>query len=266
MTRSRTLQDLLSLKGRVAVVTGGAGYLGSVISETLAEQGAHVVVCSRDEVKCRRFADALSARFGVECLGIGADLMNSASFEKAARKAAAKFGKINILVNNAWSTKKNTFEAATEEEWKRDMDWLTALFMAVKKTAAHLKKTRGVILNVASMYGVLAPDHRVYERADLANPPGYGTAKAGVIQLTRYLASFLSPHKIRVNAITPGAFPLPETQEKDAAFTRRLSERNPMGRVGEPDDLKGAVALLCSDASKYMTGQNLCVDGGWGVW
>jgi gluconate 5-dehydrogenase len=128
-----------------------------------------------------------------------------------------------------------------------------------------LKKTKGVIINTTSMYGHVAPDHRIYDGIEFANPPSYGAAKAGVLQLTKYLASFLSPHGIRVNAVSPGPFPFLETL-KNKEFKESLESKNMLGRVGEPDDLKGAFALLASDASKYMTGQNICVDGGWTAW
>ncbi len=115
------------------------------------------------------------------------------------------------------------------------------------------------------MYGHIGPDYRIYDGKEFANPPSYGAAKAGVIQFTKYLASFLSPHGIRVNALSPGAFPHPPTQ-KHEDFMEKLGSKNPMNRIGQPDELKGAVALLCSDAGSYITGQNLCVDGGWAIW
>jgi gluconate 5-dehydrogenase len=115
------------------------------------------------------------------------------------------------------------------------------------------------------MYGYVAPDYRLYDGQELANPPSYGAAKAGVLQFTRYLSSFLAPYGIRANCLSPGAFPHPPTQA-NTAFMERLSGKNPLGRIGQPHELKGAVALLCSDAGSYMTGQNVCVDGGWAAW
>ncbi len=123
-----------------------------------------------------------------------------------------------------------------------------------------------MILTIGSMYGHVAPDHRLYQDVPQANPPSYGAAKAGVIQLTRYLASFLAPHGIRANCISPGPFPLGATQQQYPEFIARLNAKNPLGRVGVPHEIKGAAALLCSPASSYMTGQNICIDGGWAVW
>jgi gluconate 5-dehydrogenase len=142
---------------------------------------------------------------------------------------------------------------------------LNSPFRMIKAAFPMLKARRGVILNIASMYGHVAPDYHIYEGTTFANPPSYGAAKAGVIQFTKYLASFLSPHGIRANALSPGAFPHPPTMEHKV-FLERLSAKNPLNRVGKPDELKGAVALLCSDAGSYITGQNICVDGGWAVW
>ena len=116
------------------------------------------------------------------------------------------------------------------------------------------------------MYGHVAPDYRLYDSDKFANPPSYGAAKAGVIQLTKYIASFLSPYGIRANCISPGPFPFETTQIENPDFIERLNAKNPQNRIGKPFELKGAAALLCSDASSYMTGQNVCVDGGWSTW
>lgn len=143
---------------------------------------------------------------------------------------------------------------------------LNSVFRMIKAAFPALKETCGTILNIASMYGIVAPDHRLYDGKKYANPPSYGAAKAGVLQLTRYLSSFLSPHGIRVNAISPGPFPYESTQKENPAFIERLAGKNPMNRIGKPFELKGAAALLCSDAASYITGQNISVDGGWTAW
>jgi gluconate 5-dehydrogenase len=143
---------------------------------------------------------------------------------------------------------------------------LTGPFRMTKACFEPLKASRGVVLNVASMYGIVAPDHRLYDGEKYANPPSYGAAKAGVLQFTRYLASFLSPHGIRVNAISPGPFPYKSTQRENPAFIERLGAKNMMNRIGEPHEVKGAAVFLCSDAATYVTGQNVSIDGGWTSW
>jgi len=259
--------ELLSLKGRTALVTGGAGYLGTAMCETLAELGSNVAIASRDAVKCQQRAEELGQRFpGVRFLPLGMNVMESESIRTGLDRIHADLGPLDILVNNAWSGNKNTWESITEADWMYDIDMsLNSVFRVTKAAFEDLKARKGVILNITSMYGHVAPDYRIYDGKLFANPPSYGAAKAGVIQFTKYLASFLSPHGIRVNALSPGAYPHEATQQHKE-FMAHLSAKNPLGRIGYPDDLKGAVALLCSDASAYMTGQNICVDGGWAAW
>ena len=248
-------------------MTGGAGYLGIAICETLAELGANVAIVSRDHEKCESWANELSKKYNSKTLAISVDITDPQGIRRALRVVKENFRSIDILVNNAWSGKKNTFESITYDDWKYDIDvCLNAVFYCVKEAFEYLKLSSGVILNTASMYGHVSPDYRLYQSDDLANPPSYGAAKAGVIQLTKYLASFLSPHNIRVNAISPGPFPFPEICDDNPEFIEALKNKTMANRIGSPEDLKGVVALLCTDASKYITGQNICVDGGWAVW
>jgi gluconate 5-dehydrogenase len=268
MSSDKTIHHLLSLEGRTAVVTGGAGFLGTAISSTLAELGANVVIASRDAGKCRTRCEEIVASIGpkAQMMAHALDLLDAKSTATLVGAVVERFGGIDILVNNAWSGNKNSWESISEADWVYDIDMsLNGTFRMVKAAFEALRTRRGVIMNVASMYGHVAPDYRIYDGKQFANPPSYGAAKAGVIQFTRYLASFLSPHGIRVNCLSPGAFPHPATREH-ADFMARLCAKNPMNRLGEPADLKGAVALLCSDAGSYITGQNLCVDGGWAIW
>jgi gluconate 5-dehydrogenase len=265
---NKSLQQLLSLKGKTAVVTGGGGYLGTAISETLAELGANLVLASRDQAKCQKECDELLRLTGgsVQAVAFELDVLRKDSTAEFFARVHEHFEGVDILVNNAWSGNKNTWESITDEDWEHDIDMsLNSVFRLTKAAFADLKATRGVILNIGSMDGHIGPDYRIYDGKEFANPPSYGAAKAGVIQLTKYLASFLSPHGIRVNALSPGAFPHPPTQ-RHQEFMNRLSSKNPMNRIGQPEELKGAVALLCSDAGSYITGQNLCVDGGWAIW
>ena len=265
---NKSLQQLLSLKGKTAVVTGGAGYLGTAISETLAELGANLVLASRDRAKCQEKSEEILRLTGgsVQAVALELDVLSKDSANRFFAEVHQHFNAIDILVNNAWSGNKNTWESITDEDWEHDIDMsLNSVFRLTKAAFPDLKTTRGVILNIASMYGHIGPDYRIYDGKQFANPPSYGAAKAGVIQFTKYLASFLSPYGIRVNALSPGAFPHPPTQ-KHEEFMQRLASKNPMNRIGQPEELKGAVALLCSDAGSYITGQNLCVDGGWAIW
>lgn len=262
------LEELFSLKGKVALVTGGAGYLGTEICEALVELGAEVIIASRDLESATQRCLEITDRFGGETKisAVPLDLMNKESIKSTTTLIYEQYGGLDILVNNAWSGKKNTFESITDEDWDYDIEMsLNSVFRMVKASLPALIQKKGVILNVASMYGHVAPDYRLYDGNQFANPPSYGAAKAGVIQFTKYLASFLSPEGIRVNCLSPGPFPTAETQ-KNTDFINRLAAKNPMNRIGQPHEIKGAVVLLCSDASSYMTGQNVCVDGGWTSW
>lgn len=262
----KKLNELMDLKGKTVFIVGGAGYLGSSMAHALAELGANIVIGSRDGEKCEQFAQLLKENYDIDSLGLEMDILDVTSISNALKTLIERFGTLDILINSAWSGKKNTFESISYEDWKYDIDvCLNAVFYTVKEAYEYLKESKGVIVNIASMYGHVAPDYRMYDGKEFANPPSYGAAKAGVIQLTKYLASFMSPYGIRVNAISPGPFPFPETQ-KNEEFVERLSSKNMLNRIGQPDDLKGAIALLCTDASSYMTGQNICVDGGWTVW
>ncbi|KAA0890492.1 SDR family NAD(P)-dependent oxidoreductase [Oryzomonas rubra] len=264
----KNINDLLSLKGRVALVTGGAGYLGSEMSYTLAELGANVVIASRDLKKCQERCEEIAENVGngIKMLAIELDLLDKQSIVRCFEEIHKHFDAIDILINNAWSGNKNSWESINDKDWDYDINMsLNSNFRITKIAFPDLVKTKGVILNIASMYGHISPDYRIYDGEQFTNPPSYGAAKAGVIQFTKYLASFLSPHQIRVNALSPGAFPHEATQQH-TEFMARLGSKNPMNRIGYPYELKGAVALLCSDAGSYITGQNICVDGGWGAW
>ncbi|MEK5146261.1 SDR family oxidoreductase [Psychrobacillus sp. FSL K6-4615] len=258
-----TLTELFNLSGKTALVTGGAGYLGYSISESLAELGANIIIASRNIENSKNKIEELKVQFpNVEIKAVQLDLMDKESI----RSFVDQLDCLDILVNNAWSGNKNSFESISDLDWEYDIDMsLNSVFRLVKATMPKLIETKGVILNITSMYGHIAPDYRLYNEEKYTNPPSYGAAKAGVIQFTKYLSSFLAPHEIRVNCLSPGPFPHPETQQ-DEEFMKRLSEKNPLNRIGQPHEIKGAVALLCSNASSYMTGQNVCVDGGWGVW
>lgn len=219
---SISLKELFDLSGKTALITGGAGYLGTEICEALAEQGANIYIASRDENKCKLLADKLAAKYPNQNFSaLKLDLMSKNSIEDT----VSKINKLDILINNAWSGNKNSFESISNEDWEYDIDMsLNSVFRLVKATQHLLKQSQGVILNTASMYGHVAPDYRMYNNEKYTNSPSYGAAKAAVIQFSKYLSSFLAPYHIRVNCISPGPFPFPETQ-KDEEFMRRLGKK-----------------------------------------
>ncbi len=264
---TKFLADLFCLKGKTFLVSGGAGLLGSQISEALAEHGATVLIASRNLEQCKAKAGELETTFNTKSEGYQVDITDSKSIEVLFEKLKLDGYQLSGLINSSGFGKKNTWETISEEDWTYDLDVsLTGPFRMTKAAFSDLKETQGVVLNIASMYGIVAPDHRMYDGKKYANPPSYNAAKGGLLQFNRYLASFLSPHGIRVNAISPGPFPYESTQKENPNFIDRLAEKNPLNRIGIPYELKGAAILLCSDASSYITGQNLSIDGGWTIW
>ena len=196
------LADLFSLKGRTALVIGGSGLLGGQISYAFAELGAELIIASRNQNRTSEFVATLKQQFpGLRAHALTVDITQPDSIKALmARTGELTNGGLDVLVNSGWSGRKNTFESISDEDWNNDIEvCLNGVFRCVKAATPMLKARRGNILSIASMYGHVAPDYRMYDSEKFSNPPSYGAAKAGVIQLTKYLASFLSVHGIRAN-------------------------------------------------------------------
>lgn len=261
---STPLDKLFSLRGKTVLVTGGYGHLGVAVSTGLAEAGADVFVLGRDEDKFRNaFADTAQTSIRFQYCDIAQTESIAAAFEEV----AGVQGKIDVLVNNAVYSKGQHPEQLSNEEWEFGIDGnLNSVYRCIREVIPFLKEHGGRIINVSSMYGMVSPDFGIYEESPTSlNPPHYGAAKAGVLQLTRYFACYLGKHNITVNAVTPGPFPSATVQQNEA-FIQKLKEKNPLGRIGKPEELKGAFVYLASDASAFMTGQNMVIDGGWTAW
>ena len=259
---------MFSLKGKVAIVTGGAGHLGTAISEALAQYGAKLVIASRNADQCQTLARQLSKDYGIEAKGSELDMCSHDSVIQCMEKVHSEMGSVDILINNASSGKPSIgIEAVTEEDWLNGLNGtINGVFRCTKTVIPYMRKNHyGVIINISSMYGIVSPDSRIYGDSGYNNPPDYGAGKAAIIQFTKYSACHLACDGIRVNAISPGPFPGAEVQQ-NKTFISNLENRVPLGRIGRPDDLKGAIVFLASNASSYVTGQNIIVDGGWTVW
>lgn len=263
------LSSLLSLEGKVAVVTGGAGWLGNSICETLAELGAKIFIASRDASKhesvINNLAGQTKSNHKIESVQL--DLNSEESVKNCFAEIIDNTGQIDILINNAYSGPSHSFMQTSVSEWKNIMDvGLTGYFITMKEAASTMQNTGGgVIVNVASMYGLVSPDFTVYDETQFSSSPAYGAAKAGIIQLTRYAACSLAKYNIRVNSLSLGPFPAKAVQQ-DETFISRLATKTPLGRIGSPWEIKGALAFLATQASSYVTGHNLVVDGGWTAW
>ncbi|MGH9729323.1 MAG: SDR family oxidoreductase [Candidatus Acidiferrales bacterium] len=256
------IRELFSLQGRVALVTGGAGRYGRQISTALAEARATVIVASRGAARCEEFAARLR-RDGFDAEGLALDLTEEESVECLASQIESRWGKLDVLVNNAVAVTAEPFEKHSAGDWARAMECnSTVLYRACRIFGDVMcRNGSGSIVNMGSIYGVVSPDFRIYAGHDeMTNPPSYGFAKAGMIQLTRYLAVYFGPLGIRVNCLSPGGLYSPAMPEK---FVEKYVYRTPLGRMAGANDIKGAAVFLASDASAYITGQNLLVDGGY---
>ena len=253
--------DLFRIDGKVALVTGGTGILGAPIATALAEAGAKVIIASRDEGHCRSFAADLS-KSGLKVEGERLDLASEDEIRTLRDRILKRHSRLDILFNNAVARSGGDLRNVTAEQWNEAMQVnSTGIFLASQVFSEPMQAQRsGSIINISSIYGVVGPNFSIYEGTTIVNPVNYAFAKSGIIGLTRYLASFLGPFGIRVNCLSPGGVWTPDTPE---SFNRNYSSRTLLGRMALPEDIKGAALFLASDASAYVTGQNIPVDGGW---
>jgi gluconate 5-dehydrogenase len=257
-------QDLFSLAGKTVMITGGSGYLGSAIAQATADFGARVVVLDVREANGAREADGRIAF--VSC-----DVSATASISESFRKVRQMCGSIDVLINGvtygAGYGAEGTVDRMSDEDWWKGLDGaLGTTFRCTREAVPYMEEAGGgSIVNIASMYGVVSPDPSIYGDSGANNPANYGAGKAGVLQFTRYCAAHLAKKGIRVNSITPGPFPNDRVQQNEP-FVEQLCRKTMLGRIGQPHDIVGAAMLLASDASAFMTGANLVVDGGWTAW
>jgi NAD(P)-dependent dehydrogenase (short-subunit alcohol dehydrogenase family) len=273
---------LFSLDGKVAVVTGSLGLLGRQHCRALALAGADVIVTDIDAAGCDAFAAEVRGALGDEAtnrvIGIGANVTDPASLRALHERACDEIGEIDILVNNAaindmfenpaMAGELSMFENYPLEMFQRSLDVnVTGVFLCSQIIgSAMARRRRGSIINIASTYGIVAPDQSLYRRPDgtqsFHKSAAYPVTKGAVISFTRFLAAYWGSSGVRVNALSPGGV----ENGQDEYFIERYSERTPLGRMATPTDYQGALIFLASDASAYMTGANLVVDGGWTVW
>jgi NAD(P)-dependent dehydrogenase (short-subunit alcohol dehydrogenase family) len=260
---ANTLSKNFRLDGRTAFVSGARGHLGQAMTRALAEAGAHVIVNGRDDAKLAQFeADLRGEGFSIERAAF--DVGNLA----AVRAFFASRPRLDILVNNAVSMQVKSFASLEPEDFAAtSASAVTAAFEAARAARPALQAAVAAagdasIVNIASMYGQVAPDGRLYPAREAQSPFHYGPAKAGLLQLTRHLAAELGPEGIRVNALVPGPFPA----RIDADLAASLSARTMLGRLGQAREIEGPLLFLASRASSYMTGAALNIDGGWTAW
>lgn len=267
---TRTLRQLMDMRGRRVLLTGGGGHLGRVVAEAYAELGSELVLIDRDGEAAETVAHDVSERWSVDCQALEYDLEEPGIATEILRRAAPD-GRLDVLVNAAafvgttdvpgWAT---SFEEQSADTWRRALEVnLTAPFTLVQAAAPMLRTAPagGAVVNVSSIYGSAGPDEALYRGLEMGNPAAYAASKGGLEQLTRWLATTLAP-EIRVNAIAPGGIERGQPEE----FVQRYRRRTPLNRMATEEDLKGAFAYLGSGLSRYVTGQVLVVDGGWLAW
>ncbi len=276
MNEKDPYRDLFSLQGKTAIVTGGLGILGKRFCAGLATFGAQVGVIDLDESAAAAYADELSKRYGVKAVGVGCNVADPVSVAAMVEQVVAALGGIHILHNNAAtkSTDLDAFFAPFEDyalqEWRKIMAVnIDGMFLVAQAVGKQMIKqgVGGSIIQTASHYGINGPDKRIYEGSFYLNrqintPAVYTVSKAAVVGLTKYLATYWADQNIRVNTLTPGGV---ESGQNDE-FKRRYSAKVPLGRMANGDELVGALVFMASDASSYMTGHNMIVDGGWSAW
>ena len=275
MSEARIMHQF-DITGRVAVVTGGAGLLGAEFCRTLAEAGAQVVIADLNGAAASSLAHML-VQDGLHAIGVGTDVASPVSVQGMVTAALDTFGRLDILVNSAAldpkfdpqhrSAQGNTFEDYPLEAWRQALEVnLTGAFLCCQAAVKPmLEQGGGIIVNVASVYGVVGPDQRIYQRPGQPaqyKPAYYTVTKAGLLGLTHYLATYYAGKNIRVNALTPGGV----YNNHDDDFVKAYSARTVLGRMAEKDEMNAALLFLVSNASTYMTGANLIIDGGWIAW
>ncbi len=260
-----TVPQLFNLAGRVALVTGGCGHLGAALCRGLAEAGAAVIVSSRDVDRATASAQALPQIGDARHAAVSLDHMRPETLTSSFSNALAHAGKIDILVNNGHEALAADWTTIEPDEFTRQLANATGYFTLARlvRDAAVARNSPASIVLLGSMYGLVGSYPDAYESVAPASSVAYQTLKGGIVQMARHLAVYWAKDRVRVNCLSPGPFPGPQAP---AQLVERLKAKSPLGRMGLPSELKGAVAFLAADASSYLTGHNLVVDGGWTAW
>lgn len=263
------INKLFDLKGKVVVLTGAAGNLGEQYALGLSQAGANVVLCDVNFSGCKKIAKTIKEKFNVNPEPIQLDLTKQSSISSLVAKTMKKYSKIDVLINNAAyqgndKIRKTSFENLSLKHWNQALSInLTGIFLTCQEVGKIMVKQKfGNIINIGSTYGIVAPDQRIYGKSGQNAAAFYSATKSGIINLTRYLASYWAGTGIRVNTLSPGG--VQKNQPKD--FISNYSQKTMLGRMAKKDEYVGAIIFLASDASSYMTGSNLIIDGGWTAW
>jgi len=264
--------DLFSLKNRTVVLTGSAGRLGNRFAHVLSQAGADVVLLDINKSENKKLEKELRDLYKTNPTAYTVDINKPNKMQHLTKKIISKYSKIDVLINNAHSVpRKNpklseSFEKFPDDIWEIMVtETLRGLFFCSKEIGNVMsKQNKGVIINISSIYGMVGPDQRIYGTSKLNSPVAYSVTKGGVVNMTRYLASYWQGKNIRVNTLTLGG--VNDKKLQKPSFVKNYSKRTILGRMASKNDFDGALLFLASDASSYMTGANLVIDGGWTAW
>jgi NAD(P)-dependent dehydrogenase (short-subunit alcohol dehydrogenase family) len=262
-----TIQKLFDLRGKTCLITGATGHLGAAMAAALAEAGASVIASSRKLPEAQRSIAALPVRHeGQKHYAAAIDQMeDETSIQRAFDRAVETAGQIDVLVNNGHELLGADWTSVSGEQFSRHLANATGYFLLARHLRNHAvaRRAPASIIMLGSMYGLVGSYPDVYDDICAPSPVAYQTLKGGLIQMTRHLAAYWAKDGIRVNTLSPGPFP---SSSADSRLLERLTKKTPLGRMGQSYELKGAIVFLASDASSFMTGQNLIIDGGWTAW
>ena len=272
--RFEKTKKIFNLKNKVIILTGSAGLLGSQYAQILSDAGAKLILVDVDIKKNQKLADNINRKYKTRPICENVDITSKEEVKELALKIKKRFGKIDGLINNAFLNHaksqskhgKNSFEAFPIDIWKKSLELnLTGVFLCCQEIGNIMAKQKnGVIVNISSIYGMTGADQRIYDKSNLNSPVSYAASKGGILNLTRYLAAYWHKKNVRVNTLTLGGVKDESYQNKK--FIKKYSEKTILGRMANKDDYQGAILFLMSDASSYMTGSNLIIDGGWTAW
>lgn len=263
------VEKLFNISNKVVILTGASGFLGQQYSEALSQKNVKIVLADINYQKCKKLEEQLNRKYSNETLSLKLDVGNKKSVQNMVSKTLKKFGQIDGLINNAVFPETVKERSIPLETFPLDIlqkiisvNTIGSFLCSQEVGKIMAKKKNGVIVNISSIYGMVAADQRIYGKSGLNSSIGYALTKSSVINLTRYLSSYWGNKGIRVNTLTLGGV----EYNQDPEFIKKYSEKTMIGRMAQKDEYVGAIVFLLSDASSYMTGSNLIVDGGWTAW
>ena len=266
-------QKIFDIKGKTVVLTGSAGKVGSRFAHTLSNAGANVILVDKESKKNTKLESEIIQKYKTKAIAQNIDINDSIQVENLVEFVLKKYKKIDVLINNAHIVPRNhpkrdaPFEKFPVELWDETIsDNMRGIFLCSQKIGKSMvKRKKGIIVNISSIYGIIGPDQRIYGKSRLNSPAYYSATKGAMVNLTKYLASYWGPKNIRVNTLTLGGI-YDKKLHSEKEFVKNYSNKTMLGRMSNKEDYDGAILFLASDASSYMTGSNLIIDGGWTTW